>query len=187
MAECSRLVSRKREFAMKAQTDNTPWWMLSKEQPHRMFQMQPVKQADYPGRSDLLVGYTVLPALWERFHSSETVHSTDFSSCGEAFCYLKIDGINGLEGSVFQDKSQIEDTLDEALRHFKVGCVIGSGTGLRYSYVDFAVIDAPMACGIIRKVLCAGKILKRSWILFFDSDKAEQWMGIWEDTPAPPQ
>jgi hypothetical protein len=173
--------------AIKEQTVNTPWWMLSKEQPHQMFQMQPVEQADYPGRSDLFVGYTVLPTLWQRFHSPETVHSTDFSSCGETFCYLKIDGINGLEGSVFQDKSQIEDTLDEALRHFKVGCVFGSGTGLRYSYVDFAVTDAPMACGIIRKVLCAGKIPKRSWVLFFDSDNAEQWIGVWEDTPAPPQ
>jgi hypothetical protein len=147
----------------------------------------PVEQADYPGRSDLFVGYTVLPNLWERFHSSEAVCSADYSTCGEAFCYLKIDGINGLEGSVFADKSQIEETLDEALRHFKVGCVVGSGTGLRYSYIDFAVIDVQMACGVIRKVLCAAKIPKRSWILFFDSDKAQQWIGVWDDSPPQPQ
>jgi hypothetical protein len=35
-------------------------------------------------------------------------------------------------------------------------------------------------------VLCAGKIPTRSWILFLDPDKAEQWIGVWEDTPAPP-
>jgi hypothetical protein len=169
------------------QERNHPWHMRAKDgQRHQMFQMQPVEQADYPDRSDLFVGYTTLPDLWERFHAAEMVNSSDFSACGETFCYLKIDGIRGLEGSVFEDKSQIEDALDEALRHFKVGCVIGSGTGLRYSYVDFAVTDFPMASGIIRMVLCAGKIPKRSWMLFFDSDKAEQWIGVWEDSPAPP-
>ncbi len=172
---------------MKKESNNAPWHMRSKEQPHQMFQMQPVEQVDYPDRSDLFVGYSLIPALWERFHSAEVVRSSDFSTCGETFCYLKIDGINGLEGSVFADKSQIEDTLEESLRHFKVGCVVGSGTGLRYSYVDFAITDVAMACGIIRKVLCAGKIPKMSWILFFDSDKAEQWIGVWDDTPAPPK
>jgi len=161
--------------------------MQSKERPHQFFQMQPAEAAGYPKRTDLLVGYSVVPALWQKCSSSEAFHSTEFSTCGETFCYLKIDGINGLEGSVFADKSQIEDTLDEALRSFKIGCVVGSGTGLRYSYVDFAVTDLTIACGIIRKVLCAGKIPRNSWILFFDSDKKDQWIGVWEDTPSPPQ
>jgi hypothetical protein len=166
--------------------DITPWHMQSREQPHQMFQMQPVEQPDYPGRSDLFIGHTVVPALWERLSSPEPVRSSDFSACGEIFCYLKIDGIDGLEGSAFADKSQIEDTLDEALRHFKIGCVIGSGTGLRYSYVDFAITDVPTACDVIRKVLRAGKIPTRSWILFFDSDKQDRWTGIWDNTPSPP-
>jgi hypothetical protein len=171
---------------MNEQANKSPWHIRSKEQPHQIFQMQPVEQSEYPGRCDLFVGYTVLPALWERFYSSEAVRSADFSICGETFCYLKIDGISGLEGSVFADKSQIEDTLDEALKHCKVGRVVGSGTGLRYSYIDFAITDVPTACGIIRMVLCAGKIPNRSWIQFFDSDKAGQWIGIWDDTPPPP-
>ncbi len=169
------------------EANNIPWHMHSEEQPYEMFQMQPVEQLDYPGRSDLFVGYTALPALWQRFHSSKAVHSTALSSCGESFCYLKIDGSNGVERSVFVDKAEIEDTLDEALRSSSVGCVVGSGTGLRYSYVDFAVTDVPKACGIIRKVLCAGKIPNRSWILFFDCDKSDEWIGVWDDAPAPPQ
>lgn len=114
------------------------------------------------------------------------MHSSDYSICGETFCYLKIDGINGLQGSVFADKSQIEDTLDESLRLSSVGCVVGNGTGLRYSYVDFALTDIPMACGIIRKVLCAGKVPKSSWIMFFDSDN-KAYIGIWDDTASPPR
>lgn len=165
---------------------NTPWHARSKERPHRIFRIQPVEQAEYPRRSDLFVGYTMLPALWERFHSSAAVSSRDFSTCGETFCYLKIDGLNGMEGSVFQDKTQIEDALDVALRHFNIGCVIGGGTGLRYSYVDFAVTDPPAAFGIISKVLRAGKVPKNSWILFFDSERADEWIGVWDDSPAPP-
>jgi hypothetical protein len=164
-----------------------PWHMRSREQPHHVYQRQPVERPNYPGRSDLIVGYTVLPILEERLQSSAIVRSSDLSICGETFCYVKIDGINGLEGSIFLDKSQIEDTLDEALRSQDVGCVIGSGTGLRYSYVDLAVVDVPKAVDIVRTVLTGGKIPKLSWILFFDSDKAEQWFGAWEDTPPPPQ
>ena len=165
----------------------SPWHIRGKDQPHQIFHMQPMELQNYPERSDLFVGYTFIPSLWESFYSSKPLRSTDFSTCGETFCYLKIDGINGLEGSVFTDKSQIEDTLDEALRSLKVGCVSGSGTGLRYSYVDFAVTDVAISCEIIRKVLCAGKISKSSWILFFDSNKRNNWIGVWEDTPPPPQ
>jgi hypothetical protein len=170
-------------------SDSIPWHLRSKDQPVEMFELEPDERDDYPSRSDLLVGYSAIPGLWEQFHSGESspLQSSDFSTSGETFCYLKIDGINGLEGSIFEDKSQIEDTLDEALRSFKVGCVVGGGTGLRYSYVDFAVTDVEMATGIVRKVLCAGQIPRRAWILFFDSNLLNQWIGVWDETPAPPQ
>lgn len=163
-----------------------PWHNRSNEQLRQLFQMEPAAQVDYPDRSDIFVGTTVLPELWERHYSSEAVYSSDFSKCGESFCYLKIDGIDGLEGSVFVDKSQIEDTLDEALRHLGVGCVIGSSTGLRYSYVDFAVTDVVTAINVVRKVLRAGNIPKRSWIIFFDTDKSNLTTGVWDDSPLPP-
>lgn len=167
--------------------NDSPLHTQGKGLPHTMFQMQPLARADYPGRSDLFIGYTAVPALWERIQSSDAIHSRDFSSCGETFCYLKIDGVNGLEGSAFADKAEIEDALDEALRHFKVGCVIGSGTGLRYSYIDLAVTDTRSAFDIVRKVLRAGKIPERSWIQFFDTEKAGEWIGVWDAPPEPPR
>jgi hypothetical protein len=176
----------KRHLTMK-EPEDIPMHMRAQGGPCRMFRMTPVQRGDYPERSDMLVGYTVVPALWERLGSSESLRSADFSNCGETFCYLKLDGINGLAGSAFADKSEIEDALDEALRSVKVGCVIGGGTGLRYSYVDFAITDVPIACGIIRKILCSGKIPRRSWIMFFDSDRKDEWIGVWDETPVPPK
>jgi hypothetical protein len=69
-----------------------------------MFHGRPPQREDYPGRPDVLVAYTALPGLLERFESAEALRSADFSKCGETFCYLKIDGIEGLEGSAFLDR-----------------------------------------------------------------------------------
>jgi hypothetical protein len=60
--------------------ENMPWHLRSKEQAYQMFQLQPAVQNDYSGRSDYLVGYSVIPDLLERFHSLKTLLSTDFST-----------------------------------------------------------------------------------------------------------
>jgi hypothetical protein len=151
-----------------------------------MFHRSPSEQADYPGQSDLFVGSSMVPGLFDEMVSSEPFRSTDFSTCGEAFIYLKIDGINGLDGSIFSDKTEIEDALDEPLRTAKIGCVVGGGTGLRYSYIDFAVTDIESAVKVIRTTLQAGKIPNRCWLMYFDSDKADKWFGIWDNSPPPP-
>lgn len=163
-----------------------PWCKRDLSLSFRIFERDPIPQEDYPGRSDFIAGSSMVPGLLEQYHSSNLLSSSDFSDCGEWFFYLKIDGKNGLTGSTFIDRSQIEDALDAALRKAKLGCVVGGGTGLRYAYIDFAVMDIFSAFEIIRDLLLDGKIPKRSWILFFDTEKAEKWMGIWEDTPAPP-
>lgn len=45
----------------------------------------------------------------------------------------------------------MEDALDAVLREQQLGCVIGTGIGLRYSYIDFALVGSglplPVGCG----------------------------------------
>jgi hypothetical protein len=43
------------------------------------------------------------------------------------------------------------------------------------------------AIPVIRDVLRAGRVPKRSWLQFFDDDLAEEWIGVWDDSPAPPR
>jgi hypothetical protein len=64
--------------------------------------------------------------------------------------------------------------------------VIGGGTGRRYSYVDMAVTDLNAAIPLICETLRAGKLTKRSWLLFQDADLQSEWIGIWDDSPRPP-
>jgi hypothetical protein len=151
-----------------------------------LFQTDAPEQIDYPWRSDLLVGYTVVPELSRRVGAGEPVRTADLAKCGETFCYVKIDGIEGLGGSRFADREEIEVAVDEALADAGIGCVIGAGTGRRYSYVDVAVNDVARAQRIIRNVLREGNITKNCWVLPFDGDRDQEWIGIWDDTPAPP-
>jgi hypothetical protein len=37
------------------------------------------------------------------------------------------------------------------------------------------------------EVLRKGNIAKRTWILFHDDIYAGEWIGVWEDTPPPPE
>lgn len=151
-----------------------------------MFRMEASEALDYPGRSDLLVGYTVVPELWKRAHNGEEFRIASLARHGETFCYVKIDGIDGLGSSSFADREEIEDALDEALADSRIGCVIGAGTGRRYSYVDFVINDLARGYDIIRRVLRKGRIPKRSWVLRFDAILDDAPSGIWEDSPAPP-
>jgi hypothetical protein len=67
-----------------------------------------------------------------------------------------------------------------------VGCVTGGGTGLRYSYVDLALVDLKAGLALAREVLQDGRAPLRSWFLFFDAELQVEWLGVYDDTPAPP-
>jgi hypothetical protein len=152
-----------------------------------MWKLEPEPADDFPGQADLFVGKSPNPAMWIAAHSDRPFYSERFTRCGETFCYLKVDGAEGLDDSAFADKGDIEDALDEALIPRGLSCQVGGGMGLRYAYIDLALTDVPAAITAIRERLQAGGLPKRSWILFFDSDLASEWVGIYDDTPKPPR
>jgi hypothetical protein len=64
--------------------------------------------------------------------------------------------------------------------------VIGGGSGLRYAYIDLALLDVKRAVPVIRQVLSDCRAPLRSWLLFHDDDLAAEWIGIYRQTPPPP-
>lgn len=152
-----------------------------------LFQMGAVPDAfDYPAQSDMRVGKSMDAAMWIAARRGRAFFSESFSRFGETFCYVKVDGVEGLDESQFDDKGDIEDALDEALRRDRIGCFIGGGTGQRYAYVDLALTDVTRGADIIRRVLQEGNITRRCWLLFYDASLSDEWIGIWPDTPPPP-
>lgn len=150
-----------------------------------LWEMEPAQADDYPGQQDLIVGMSINPEQWVAVRSDRYFASSRFSRCGELFCYVKIDGSEGLGEDGFADRAEIEDALDEVLVPAKLGCHIGGGTGLKYSYIDLALTDPVRGIEAIRDRLRSGRIPLRTWIRFFDDDLASEWVGVYEETPAP--
>jgi hypothetical protein len=141
---------------------------------------------DYPGRSDLVVATVLDAELLRNAHTGLIFTSACHSRCGEQFCYLKIDASHVPTGQIVEFRAKIEDTLNPVLIQSQVGCCIGGGSGLRYSYIDLALTDVNGAIPILRQVLASCRAPLRSWLLFFDDDLSREWVGIYAQTPAPP-
>lgn len=118
-----------------------------------LWELTPPDLDEYPEQSDLFVARSVYPEMWQCAHTGVSFASKRFSRAGETFCYLKIDGSNSLEGSTFNNKSEIEDVIDTALTKQSLGCCVGGGTGRRYSYIDLAITDLETAIVVLREVL----------------------------------
>jgi hypothetical protein len=151
-----------------------------------LWQLKPKEEPDYTHQLDLFVGKSALPEMWKRGHSNRVFSSARFSRFGETFCFVKLDGSQGIEKEGFADKSEIEDALETALRAEGLGSYIGGGTGRRYSYVDLALLDVEKSIPVIRETLRRGRVPNRSWLLFYDDTLRSEWVGIWDDTPPPP-
>ncbi len=179
--EVDRLV---REISSSLPT--TPLYAAPDEAMWSLFELEPTPADDFAAQYDMFVGKSMNGEMWQNTHSGVSFYSGRYSALGEVFCYLKIDGSEGLTGEVFSDKADIEDALDDRLRSEKLGCFVGGGTGLRYSYVDLSLTNVWDAVPVIRSVLRAGNLTRRSWIQFYDTDWQDEWLGIWEDSPPPP-
>jgi hypothetical protein len=161
--------------------------MSASEKPSgTVFRLQPTRADDYPGFSDLATASCANKELWLGMHGSGAFYSARFSRLGEKFCYIKIDGADGLGASKYPDRVSVEDALDEALIPARAGRVVSGGTGLRYSYIDLALADVDRAIPLIRGCLTEGMVPRRTWVLFFDAPLAREWVGIYPETAAPP-
>ncbi len=151
-----------------------------------LWELKSEQADDYYEQQDLFVGTSANPTQWVAAHSEGLFSSEQFSRFGETFCYVKLDGSHGLGEEGFADRSEIEDALDAVLKPDKLGCHLGGGTGLRYSYIDLALTDMDQGILATRQRLQAGRVPKRSWIQFWDSDLAAEWVGVYHDSPPPP-
>jgi hypothetical protein len=150
-----------------------------------MWELKPERSDEYFEQEDLFVGKSINPSLWTAAHSGALFFSERFSRCRETFCYVKLDGSQVLGEEAF-DKSGVEDALDAVLKPDQLGCCFGGGTGLRYSYIDLALTEVDKGIQATRQGLQLAKVPKRSWILFFDSELAAEWVGAYDDSPPPP-
>jgi hypothetical protein len=147
--------------------------------------LQPEEARDYPERCDLLTSITCNPELIAATFSNGPFYSERYSRCKETFCYLKVDGSDE-SATDYQDRDDMEEAVRNALAAQDVGALIGAGTGLRYSYMELALTAVDRGIAAIRRAMREGNVPRRSWILFHDAHLAAEWVGIYDDSPAPP-
>jgi hypothetical protein len=165
--------------------DLRPAGYAETEERYHIYRAEPDPADDYPERTDVVTVVTRAPELFEATCNGMAFDSEDFAQRGELFCYLKLDGATA-EGMRFPDRDAVENAIEEALRRSDAGWLLGSATGLRYSYVDLAVTDLDRAIEALRLTLQAGGVPRRTWLLFFDTEREDEWVGMWDDSPPPP-
>jgi hypothetical protein len=172
--------------SIREQLPDGPCYQWREEALWTQFGVKPQKSEDYPDQTDLIVAGSMLPEMWMSAHTGRSFWSGRFSRFGETFAYVKIEGSQRPKGGEVEYRSAIEDALNEALVPAQFGCSVGGGTGLRYSYIDLALTNVEQAPEVIRGVLQERKVPERSWLLFYDRDWEQEWLGIWDDSPPPP-
>ncbi len=154
-------------------------WMIIKSEPKEL--------EDYSRMDDMLV-MSILelgPGI-SLYNGQGRFFSERFSALGETFIFVKIDGAaNDVEGHLFEDRNAMQDALDVALGEAEIGGTIAGATGQRYSYIFLAVTDLGQAVPLIKAALRSGRITQRSWIMFNDHTREQEWIGIWDDSPEP--
>ncbi len=152
-----------------------------------MWRLDPDDKDDYPARTDLVVGKSLLPEMWMTAQEGSLFSSRRFSRCGETFCYVKIDGsAKTIIPEEFKERSELEQAVHSALREAGLGSHVGGGAGRRYSYLDLAVTDVGRAIPVLRETLRRSAVAPRSWLQFMDTVWGHEWVGVWDDAPMPP-
>jgi hypothetical protein len=150
------------------------------------YEMDPQQASEYPGRADLCVAISGRPDVFENLHSGSAFYSDTHSRRQETFCYLKIDGGGESISTRAQNREQIESAIDHSLIPAELGCVVGGGTGLRYTYIDLALTEVVPAASMLRRIAREFRFPYRSWLLFCDDELADEWIPLTTPAAAPP-
>jgi hypothetical protein len=164
-----------------------PLWSLGGEELWTLFEVSAEPADDYPEKDDLLLATTYLPEMLKCHLAGSRFASSRFSRHGELFSYLKIERGSDDPRVSLSARRVLEDALDAALVSERSGRVVGSGLGIRYAYVDFALFDVDTALDAVSEVARRVGLPERSWMLFCDTELSDEWAPIHPKAPSPPR
>ena len=164
-----------------------PLWSLGGEELWTMLEASAEPAEDYAAQDDLLLASTYLPEMLKCFLAGSPFSSSRFSRRDELFSYLKVEGHGGDPRLSLSARRVLEDALDAALVSERAGRVVGSGLGIRYWYVDFALARVDRAVAVVSDVARRVGLPEKSWLLFCDSELDDAWAPIHPRAPVPPR
>src|SRR5678810_651259 len=90
--------------------------------------------------------------------------SARFSRHGELFCYVKARSADRSAADQHAALTALEDAVSQALGERSLGAVVGSGLGVRYSYVDLALGAVEPALDVLRRVAAEQRLSRDCWL-----------------------
>jgi len=151
-----------------------------------LFEVEPEPAHDYALQDDVALTSSALPEMLKCFLEGAPFSSVRFTRGAERFAYLKLDVHEQSFEQRLARRNELEERLAEALVRRGLGAVVGNGLGLRYVYLDLALSPGAGGVDLTCEVARALGVPERSWLLFFDSALAREWVGVWPQTVAPP-
>jgi hypothetical protein len=131
---------------------DAPLWALGGEQRWYLFELDPDPRAEGSVQADVVLASTFLPELIKCFLSGGPFASVRFTRHGELFAYLEYENHEPDPRRALARRRVLEDALDAALVSERAGRVIGSGMGIRNSYVNFALYELARGVEVVRLV-----------------------------------
>jgi hypothetical protein len=134
---------------------------------------------------DLRLATTMSPEMLKCYLSGIPFASERFSAHGERFCALQWTPAATADDARLSERMLVEEELDRALAPGRLGCVVGAGVGETCLYVVLALQMLEPALNLLVRRLRALGVAQTCWLLFFDDEWRDEWLGLYETTPAP--
>lgn len=143
-----------------------------------MLEVEPLLD-DSPKR-DLVLATTCTPELLRCYLDGAPCSSRRFSARGERFVFVSYADARRTMDERVARRTLIESALAASLQG--VGRITGVGFGVETSYVDVGLLN--LEAGLERLVSKLRQLdaPADTFIHFFDSELAEEWLSIWPDT-----
>jgi hypothetical protein len=144
-----------------------------------LLEVEPVDVASGRRKDDLVLVSTCMPELVRCYLDGSPCASRRFTRGGEQFVFVSyVDDESTFERRVAK-RSAIETSLCAAVAG--AGAVTGVGFGVKTTYVDLGLCNLETGLPrLVSKLRDAGAP-ERTFIHFFDSELADEWLSIWPD------
>jgi hypothetical protein len=145
-----------------------------------LLETEPLAETRGARKDDLILASTCTPELLRCYLDGSPCASRRFSRAGEHFVFLSYEDDERTMQARVARRTAIETALTSAVA--QVGAVTGVGLGVKTTYVDLALCNLETGLeSLVSKLRDLG-VPARSFIQFFDTELADEWLSIWPDS-----
>lgn len=145
-----------------------------------LLEIEPLAQERAERKDDLVLASTCTPELLRCYLDGSPCSSRRFSRVGEQFVFVSYVDTERTMSKRVARRTAIEAALVDAVAG--VGAVTGVGFGVQTTYVDLALCDLETGLGRVVARLRELDVPADTFIQFFDSELADEWVAIWPDS-----